>query len=180
MSINFDKVNFKEFFGWVKASNTKLMKSSSFRGVRAHYTEKSFCKWSNGQLKHVGLFDNGRDFVIKDTEESVEMKSKLDMFKKNGDCSIFVLKNFNPSSQQRKDWKKEDLVKTFDYILLIDTRKMSVGYSTWEQVYDCIIEGTNDPKVELKNNFTMIAENITPAERECDVDKMFSCIEEYL
>ena len=108
MSINFDKVNLEEFFGWVKASNTTQMKSTSFRGVRAHYTEKSFCKWSNDQLEHVGLFDNGRDFIIKETHESLEMKTLLNMINKNGDCKVFTLKNFHPSSKDRKNWTKKE------------------------------------------------------------------------
>lgn len=181
MSIDFERFNLKEFFGWVKASNTKQMKSSSFRGLRAHYTEKSLSKWSDGQLQHIGLFENGRDFKVVGTEEYVELKTKQGMIKLDGDCSPFTLKNFHPDSTNRKDWRKEDLIKTFDYIILIDTQKMSIGYSTWDKVYNCIQEGSNDPKVILKEgDYTMIAENVTPSERECDIDKMFSCIEEYL
>jgi hypothetical protein len=181
MKINFSRINFEQFFGWVNASNTKQMKSSSFRGLRAHYTEKSFCKWSEDQLLHVGLFDHGRDFIIKETGESVEMKSLLGMFKKDGDCKPFTLKNFHPSGKARKDWKKEDLVKTFDCIVLIDTKNMSVGYTTWDKVYACIDDTANDPKVRLtKSDYTMIVNNVTPAEKDCDIDHMFSCIEEHI
>ena len=185
MSIDFSRVNFERFFGWVNVSNTKQMKSSSFRGLRAHYTEKSFCKWSDDQLTHVGLFDNGRDFIIKETGESVEMKSQLSMFKTKkgyrGDCKSFVLKNFHPSNKDRKNWKKEDLIKTFDYLLLIDTKSMSVGYTTWDKIYECVDETANDPKCILKKgDYTLIVDNVTPAEKDCDVDGMFSLIEEHL
>ena len=74
MSIDFSRVNFEQFFGWVNASNTTQMKSSSFRGLRAHYTEKSFCKWSDDQLIHVGLFERGRDFIIKEISMSYNQK----------------------------------------------------------------------------------------------------------
>jgi len=184
MSIDFSRVNFERFFGWVNASNTKQMKSSSFRGLRAHYTEKSFYKWSDNQLTHVGLFDNGRDFIIKETGESVEMKSQLGMFntcKNPGDCKPFVLKNFHPSGKDKKDWKKEDLIKTFDYMLLVDTKSMSVGYTTWDKVYECVDETANDPKCVLKkSDYTMIVHNVTPFENDCDVDGIFSLIEEHL
>ena len=119
------------------------MKSSSFRGLRAHYTEKSFCKWSDDQLTHVGLFDRGRDFIIKETNESLEMKTQLGMFKEDGNCKSFVLKNFHPSGKDKKDWKKKDLIKTFDYMVLVDTKSMSVGYTTWDKVYECVDETAN-------------------------------------
>jgi hypothetical protein len=181
MNLNFSEIDLEQFFGWVNASNTTQMKSPSFRGLRAHYTEKSFCKWANDQLIHVGLFDYGRDFVIKKTKESVEMKSLLGMFTKDDGCKTFTLKNFHPSSKNRKEWKKEDLIKTFDYMLLIDTKKMSIGYTTWEKIYNRIDETSNDPKVKLeKSDYYMIAKNVTPTQRECDIDKLFSYIEEYL
>jgi len=185
MSIDFSRVNFEQFFGWVNASNTTQMKSSSFRGLRAHYTEKSFCKWSDDQLIHVGLFERGRDFIIKETGESVEMKSQLGMFKtgKNcyGDCKSFVLKNYHPSGNGKKDWKKEDLIKTFDYMLLVDTKSMSVGYTTWDKVYECVDDTANEPKSILKKtDYTMIAHEVIPSVKDCDVDRMFSFIEEHI
>jgi hypothetical protein len=181
MSIDFSRVNFENFFGWVNISNTKQMKSSSFRGLRAHYTEKSFCKWSDDQLTHVGLFDRGRDFIIKETNESVEMKTQLGMFKGDGNCKSFVLKNFHPSGKDKKDWKKKDLIKTFDYMVLVDTKSMSVGYTTWDKVYECVDETANEPKSILKkNDYTMIAHKVIPSEKDCDVDRMFSFIEDHI
>jgi ethanolamine utilization protein EutQ (cupin superfamily) len=182
MSIDFQRVNFEKFFGWVLASNTKKMKSSVYRQVRASLTECAFSKYSDGQLKHVGVFETGRDFIINKTQESVEMKSLLNMFKKNGDCKGFTLKNFHPDSKSNKGgWKKEDIVKTFDFILLVDTNKMSIGYSTWDNVYSCIDETSNDPKVFLaKSDYTMIVENIIPDEVNYNVDELFSSIEKYI
>ena len=181
MSIDFSRVNFENFFGWVNISNTKQMKSSSFRGLRAHYTEKSFCKWSDDQLTHVGLFDRGRDFIIKETNESVEMKTQLGMFKGDGNCKSFVLKNFHPSGKDKKDWKKKDLIKTFDYMVLVDTKSMSVGYTTWDKVYECVDETANEPKSILnKTDYTMIAHKVIPSEKDCDVDRMFSFIEDHI
>ena len=181
MSIDFSRVNFENFFGWVNISNTKQMKSSSFRGLRAHYTEKSFCKWSDDQLTHVGLFDRGRDFIIKETNESVEMKTQLGMFKGDGNCKSFVLKNFHPSDKDKKDWKKKDLIKTFDYMVLVDTKSMSVGYTTWDKVYECVDETANEPKSILKKtDYTMIAHKVIPSEKDCDVDRMFSFIEDHI
>ena len=157
------------------------MKSSSFRGLRAHYTEKSFCKWSDDQLTHVGLFDRGRDFIIKETNESLEMKTQLGMFKEDGNCKSFVLKNFHPSGKDKKDWKKKDLIKTFDYMVLVDTKSMSVGYTTWDKVYECVDETANEPKSILKKtDYTMIAHKVIHSEKDCDVDRMFSLIEEHI
>jgi hypothetical protein len=156
--IDFNKVNFEQFFGWVNASNTKLLKSSAFRGTRSFYTELAFFKYSDNQLKHVGLEENGRDFVIKKTNELIEMKSLFGMFKKDGDCNPITLKNSHPNTKQKKvRWTKKSIIKTFDYIFLVDTKKMSMAYSTWDCVYNRLDESCNEPKVVLKkSDYTMI------------------------
>ena len=81
----------------------------------------------------------------------------------------------------KKDWKKEDLIKTFDYMLLVDTKSMSVGYTTWDKVYECVDDTANEPKSILKKtDYTMIAHKVIPSEKDCDVDRMFSFIEEHI
>ena len=58
---------------------------------------------------------------------------------------------------------------------------MSIGYSTWDNVYSCIDETSNDPKVFLaKSDYTMIVENIIPDEVNYNVDELFSSIEKYI
>ena len=64
--INIDRINLEEFFGCVNATNTKEMKSNAFKTIRTWLQEKSFAKWSDGQLEYVGDFKDGVDFVSED------------------------------------------------------------------------------------------------------------------
>ena len=73
--INIDRINLEEFFGCVNATNTKEMKSNAFKTIRTWLQEKSFAKWSDGQLEYVGDFKDGVDFVSEDNI-NYEMKNK--------------------------------------------------------------------------------------------------------
>ena len=101
--INIDRINLEEFFGCVNATNTKEMKSNAFKTIRTWLQEKSFAKWSDGQLEYVGDFKDGVDFVSEDNI-NYEMKGKLRMFNKNGSTSVIDLKNFRGDKKVVKNF----------------------------------------------------------------------------
>jgi hypothetical protein len=155
--IDIDKINLNEFFGCVEATNTKQMKSNAFKTLRTWLQEKSFAKWSNGQLQYVGDFKDGVDFISND-KINYEMKGKLRMFNKNGSTSVVDLKNF------RGDTKVVE--KTFDYMLLVDTGSMSIGITDWETVKKRVYFTPKSPAAKFKllpGDFTILASNVEPA-----------------
>ena len=95
MKIDFNRINLEEFFGCVKATNTPQMKSNAFKTFRTYLQEKSFAKWSDGQLDYVGDYENGKDFVDP-SGIFYEMKGSLNLFNKNGSCKRVVLINKRP------------------------------------------------------------------------------------
>ena len=64
-----DRINLQEFFGCVAATNTTQMKSNAFKTIRTWLQEKSFAKWSDGQLRYVGDYKDGMDFESDELEE---------------------------------------------------------------------------------------------------------------
>ena len=63
--IDISRVNLEEFFGCVNATNTKEFKSNTFKSFRTYLQENSFAKWSDGQVRYVGNFKDGVDFMVK-------------------------------------------------------------------------------------------------------------------
>ena len=158
--INIDRINLEEFFGCVNATNTKEMKSNAFKTIRTWLQEKSFAKWSDGQLEYVGDFKDGVDFVSEDNI-NYEMKGKLKMFNKNGSTSSIVLKNFQGDNKV--------IEKTFDYMLLVDTGSMAIGITDWDTVEKRIYYTPKSPTAKVKflpGDFTMLAKDIKPAEKK--------------
>lgn len=157
--IDFSRINFEEFFGCVNATNTTQMKSNAFKTLRTWLQEKSFAKWSDGQLEYVGDYMDGVDF-ISDEKINYEMKGKLKMFNKNGSTSTIDLKNFRGESKV--------VEKTFDYMFLVDTTTMSIGITDWDRVNKRIYFTHSSPVAKFKlfaGEFEMIATNIKPAKK---------------
>ncbi len=157
--INFSRINLEEFFGCVEATNTTQMKSNAFKTLRTWLQEKSFAKWSDGQLKYVGDFKDGVDF-ISDDQVYYEMKGRLKLFNKNGSTAVVTLKNF----------MGEDKVveKTFDYIFLVDTHSMSLGITDWDTIEKRMYFTPKSPSAKFKlmpGDFQIIAKDIKPAKK---------------
>lgn len=125
LPIDFDKINLPEFFGCVNATNTKQMKSNAFKTLRTWLQEKSFAKWSDEQVEYVGDFMDGADFIDQNGI-FYEMKGKLNMFNKNGSTRAVDLKSFRGETKI--------VEKTFEYMLLVDTFSMTIGFTDWETV----------------------------------------------
>lgn len=159
MKLDFTRINLEEFFGCVDATNTPQMKSNSFKTLRTWLQEKSFAKWSDGQLRYVGDYTDGVDFISIDNE-NYEMKGKLRMFNKNGSTSTVDLKNFRGQTKT--------VEKTFDYMILVDTSAMSIAISDWDNVYKRTYFTPNSPVAKFKlypGEFEIIATGITPAKK---------------
>ena len=159
MKLDLSRINLEEFFGCVKATNTTQMKSNAFKTLRTWLQEKSFAKWSDGQLEYVGDFKDGVDFISTD-KINYEMKGKLKMFNKNGSTSVVDLKNF------RGETKVVD--KTFDYMLLVDTDAMTLGITDWETVKKRVYFTPKSPVAKFKllpGDFTILASNVKPSKK---------------
>ena len=177
MKINFFNINLKEFFGCVEATNTTQMKSNAFKTFRTYLQEKSFAKWSNGQLTYVGDSEDGRDFVDK-FGTFYEMKGSLGLFNKNGSCKRVVLINKRPGKKKNKELKKEDIKKTFEYMILVDTKNMSIAYTDWDTVYSRMeCDGAGATFKLEKGDYKMLASNIIPSKKKIDATELLNTIE---
>jgi hypothetical protein len=177
MKIDFSRINLQEFFGCVEATNTPQMKSNAFKTFRTYLQEKSFAKWSDGQLDYVGDCEDGKDFVDP-SGTFYEMKGALGLFNQNKSCKRVVLINKRPGKKKIKELKKEDIQKTFEYMLLVDTKNMSIGYTDWDTVYsrtECCGAGATF-KLE-KGDYEVLASNIVPFKKEIDASQLLNMIE---
>jgi len=172
--INIERINLEEFFGCVKATNTTQMKSNAFKTLRTWLQEKSFAKWSDGQLEYVGDFKDGVDFV-SDDKVNYEMKGKLKMFNKNGSTGPVDLKNFRGETKV--------VEKTFDYMLLVDTESMTIGVTDWETVKKRVYFTPKSPVAKFKllpGDFTILASNVKPAEKNITSAQILDNLQEIL
>jgi hypothetical protein len=177
MKIDFSLINLEEFFGCVKATNTKQMKSNAFKTFRTYLQEKSFAEWSSGQLNYVGDYEDGRDFV-DNSGTFYEMKGSLGLFNKNGSCKRVVLINKRPGKKKIKELKKEDVQKTFEYMLLVDTKNMSIAYTDWDTVYSRIeCDGAGATFKLESGDYKMLESNIVPTEKQIDAGQLLNMME---
>jgi len=168
-----DRINLEEFFGCVAATNTTQMKSNAFKTIRTWLQEKSFAKWSDGQLRYVGDYKDGMDF--ESDEPAYEMKGKLKMFNKNGSTSAVDLKNFRGESKV--------VDKTFDYMILVDTLSMSIAITDWETIEKRVYFTEKSPVAKFKlqpGEYTMLAENITPSEKTMSSSEILENLQQIL
>ena len=122
--IDWKLFDWEEIFGSVES--TAGLKRKQTRPLRTEVQEIATAKYSGGQLTYVGDSEDGKDY-IDCNGSSVEDKGMEGMFCKTIDrTKVFTLKNFQGD--------RTEFVKTFDYIILKDTKAMSVGWATWEAV----------------------------------------------
>ncbi len=172
--IDISRVNLEEFFGCVNATNTKEMKSNTFKTFRTYLQEKSFAKWSDGQVKYVGDHMDGVDFLGED-QTHYEMKGTLKMFNKNGSTKTITLKNFQSEN------KKVD--KTFEYMFLVDTENMTLGYTDWDTVEKRLYFTDKSPaaKVKFENgDYKILASNVSPSKKSITASDILDGLERIL
>ena len=159
--IDIQRFNLSEFFGCVKATDTKEMKSNQLRSFRTQLQELSFAKWSDGQLRYVGAYKDGMDFEsLSEDHLRYEMKGTMNMFQKNGRTKTVILKNFQSENKIVK--------QTFDYMLLVDTTNYKIGISSWNQLKDKIVFNDSSPCAKFQldaEDYKIIAENIEPKKK---------------
>jgi hypothetical protein len=156
LPIDFNKINLPEFFGCVNATNTKQMKSNAFKTLRTWLQEKSFAKWSDDQVDYVGDFVNGADFIDQNGI-FYEMKGKLKMFNVDGSTGVITLKNFQGETKKVEE--------TFEYMLLVDTFNMSIGFTDWETVNKRVYFTSSSPSAKFKlfpGDYEILSKNVIP------------------
>ena len=174
MNLDFSRINLKEFFGCVDATNTKEMKSNTFKTFRTYLQEKSFAKWSDKQVRYVGDHMDGVDFIGED-ETPYEMKGSLRLFNKNGSTKVITLKNFQGNSK--------NVEKTFEYMFLVDTENMCIAYTDWDTVEKRVYFTPSSPAAKVKflpGDFTMLATNIEPASKSITASDILDGVERIL
>ena len=172
--IDISRFNLEEFFGCVDATNTKQMKSNAFKTIRTWLQEKSFAKWSDDQLKYVGDYKDGVDFESNDGVK-YEGKGALKLFNKNGSTKTITLKNF------RGDTKV--IEKTFDYMFLFDTERMTLGVTDWETVEKRVYFTPKSPSAKVKflpGDYTILAKDIVPAKKNISSEQILNNLESIL
>ena len=170
--IDFEKFDFPSIFGVIKS--TDGLKRKQTRGLRSEVQEIAIAKYSGGQLEYIGDKENGKDFNGVDGL-FYESKGKDGLFcKTKPQTRDITLKNF----QGRNSGLPE---KTFDYMLLWDTKTYTVGICNWDA---CMKNTTlKDDSVHFRVDFddiTFVAYNVTPVEKGDFAAKLYNLIEQTL
>ena len=169
--INFELFDFPSIFGVVKS--TDGLKRQQTRPLRAEVQEIAIAKYSGGQLQYVGDCENGRDFLGIHDGIYYESKGMDGLFLKTKPYTREVtLMNFKGRNKGLPE-------KTFDYMLLWDTKNYTAGICSW----DACMKNTKlkDDSVSFKVDFddiTFIAKNVVPKEKGDFGAKLYNLIKE--
>ena len=163
--------NFSEIFGVIKS--TDGLKRNQTRPLRAEVQEISIAKHSGGQLHYVENTENGKDFIGIIDGLSYESKGIDGMFLKTKPYTKEItLKNFQGKNLGLPE-------KTFDYMLLWDTKNYTVGICSWDA---CIKNAkVKDSNVSFRvdyDDITFIAKNVVYTHRDDFASKLYKLIEE--
>jgi len=122
--IDFNLFDFPSIFGVIKS--TEGLKRNQTRPLRAEIQEIAIAKYSGGQLKYVGDTENGKDFIGILDKINYESKGMDGLFQKTVPYTKEItLKNFQGKNLGLPE-------KTFDHMLLWDTKKYTVGICSWD------------------------------------------------
>ena len=171
--INPDLFDFSSIFGVVKS--TDGLKRNQTRPLRAEVQEIAIAKYSGGQLKYVGDKESGRDFYGLNDNLFYESKGMDGLFLKTKPyTSEITLKNFQGNNLGLPE-------KTFDYMLLWDTKNYKVGICNWDACmkHTVIKDATVSFRVDYPD-ITIIAENIIPIEKQDFSARLYELIEELI
>ena len=119
--------------------------------------------------------ENGKDFISSDGV-FYESKSMDNLFQKNAPhTKEITLKNFYGT---RMDGPLE---KTFEYMILVDTKNYSIGVCDWDScVKNMTIKDASIAFRVNRNDITFFATNIVPKDKGDLADKLTQFIEESL
>jgi ethanolamine utilization protein EutQ (cupin superfamily) len=169
--IDWKRFDWEEIFGSVES--TSGLKRKQTRALRTEVQEIATAKYSDGQLTYVGDKEDGKDY-IDCNGSSVEDKAQEGMFCKTIDrTKVFILKNFQGNQTK--------FVKTFDYIILKDTKAMSVGWATWEAVAkNVVIKDAVITSFVNYDDLRMIEFFVKPKQKDDFGAKLRKLIEEHV
>ena len=141
--------------------------------IRSEIQEKAIAKHSGGQLNYIGDAKNGRDFYGITDGLYYESKGLNGMFLKTKPYTKEIpFKNFRGRNKGLPD-------KTFDYMLLWDTKTYTAGVCSWDS---CIKNSIlKDDSVGIRvhyNDITFFARNIIPIDKEDFSQKLDNLIME--
>jgi len=157
--VDFSKFDYENIFGVIKA--TENMRQNQMRPFKVYIQELSIEKFSNNQLTYIGDSENGMDFRGIDGLR-YESKSCHGLFQSDRVAytkSIF-LKKFHTKSFL-------EVPKTFDYMLLWDSKEMSVGLITWEDcIKNMVVNDANIKTKIMKEDVNFIKRFVNPADKE--------------
>ena len=163
--------DFPSIFGVI--NSTEGLKRNQTRPLRAEVQEIAIAKYSGGQLKYVGDRESGRDFYGLVDDLYYESKGKDGLFQKNVPYTKeIVLKNFHGSNLGLPK-------KTFDYMLLWDTKNYTVGICSWDACmkHTLIKDATISFRVDY-SDVEFLAKNVIPVEKQDFSVKLYELIEE--
>ena len=169
--INPDLFNFAEIFGVIESTNG--LKRNQTRPLRAEVQEIAIAKYSGGQLKYIGNQENGRDFFGLIDKLYYESKGMDGLFQKRVPYTKEItLKNFQGNNLGLPE-------KTFDYMLLWDTKNYTVGICSWDACmkHTVIKDATVAFRVDY-SDVTFLAKNVIPVQKEDFAKKLYQLINE--
>jgi hypothetical protein len=169
--INFELFDFSSIFGVIKS--TEGLKRNQTRPLRAEVQEIAIAKYSGGQLKYVGDTENGKDFIGILDKLNYESKGMDGLFQKTVPYTKEItLKNFQGKNLGLPE-------KTFDYMLLWDTKNYSVGICSWDAcIKNAILKDANVGFRVDCDDITFLAKNVIPAEKQDFSIKLYELIEQ--
>ena len=169
--INPELFDFPSIFGVIKS--TEGLKRNQTRPLRAEVQEIGIAKYSGGQLEYVGDQENGRDFYGLIDNLYYESKGMDGLFQKTVPYTKEItLKNFQGKNLGLPE-------KTFDYMLLWDTKNYIVGICSWDACMKHIV--MKDANVAFRvdySDITFLAKNVIPVEKQDFSVKLYELIEE--
>lgn len=169
--INPDLFNFAEIFGVIESTNG--LKRNQTRPLRTEVQEIAIAKYSGGQLQYVGDTENGRDFYGLIDKLYYESKGMDGLFQKRVPYTREItLKNFQGNNLGLPE-------KTFDYMLLWDTKNYTVGICSWDACmkHTVVKDATVVFRVD-NSDITFLAKNVIPTQKEDFAKKLYELIEE--
>ena len=169
--INFELFDFSSIFGVIKS--TEGLKRNQTRPLRAEVQEIAIAKYSRGQLKYVGDTENGKDFIGIFDKLNYESKGMDGLFQKTVPYTKEItLKNFQGKNLGLPE-------KTFDYMLLWDTKNYSVGICSWDAcIKNAILKDANVGFRVDCSDITFLAKNVITAEKQDFSIKLYELIEQ--
>jgi len=169
--LDFSRFNFDKIFSAVVA--TESLKRNQTRPLRSEVQEIAIAKHSDNQLGYCGDSEHGRDFYGKENNLYYESKAMDGLFQKTtGKTASITLKNFRGKCLGMPE-------KTFDYMLLWDTKTLTAGIASWDacvknmKIKDAVIDIRID-----QSDIEFIVRNHPRPEAEDFGAKLLTLIEE--